>query len=79
MGQAASGSSRAASRRPGTSRLVRWSGSSSAVQVVATLPAHLKPEGVAPIRVGKRRFTVVFSDTSHYLVLEPLTIAHGME
>ena len=63
----------------GTSRLVRWSGSSSAVQVVATLPADLKPEGVAPIRVGNRRFTVVFSDTSHYLVLEPLTIAHGME
>lgn len=54
----------------GTSRLVRWGGSGSSVKVVATFPDDLKPEGVAPAKVGGRTVTLVLCDTSRYVLMD---------
>jgi len=54
---------------PGPSRIVRWDGSGSAVRVTATLPGHLKAEGIARMVVGGKPVTVVLCDTSQYLLL----------
>jgi len=54
----------------GTSRLVRWDGRGSGVQLVATLPRHLKPEGVVRTRVGSKDMTLVLCDSSRYLLMD---------
>jgi len=54
---------------PGPSRIVRWDGTGSAVRVTATLPGHLKAEGVGRMAVGGKPVTVVLCDTSQYLLL----------
>ena len=54
---------------PGPSRIVRWDGTGSAVRVTATLPGHLKAEGIARMVVGGKPVTVVLCDTSQYLLL----------
>ncbi len=54
----------------GTSRLVRWDGSGASVKVVATFPDDLKPEGVAPTKVGGKAVTLVLCDTSRYLLMD---------
>lgn len=54
---------------PHPARLVRWDGEGSAVKVVSTFPAQLKPEGVTRVVVGGRPFTLVICDTSQYLLL----------
>jgi hypothetical protein len=53
----------------GTSRLVRWDGTGPAVKEVAAFPDELKPEGVAPAKVGGRTMTVVLCDTSRYFLM----------
>jgi hypothetical protein len=57
------------SGNPVASRIVRWDGSGSAVRPAATLPGHLKAEGVARMVVGGKPVTVVLCDTSQYLLL----------
>jgi len=57
------------SGNPGPSRIVRWDGAGAAVRPVATLPGHLKAEGVARAVVAGRPVTVVLCDTSQYLLL----------
>jgi hypothetical protein len=54
----------------GTSRLVRWDGIGPGVKVRATFPDDLKPEGVAPAKVGGRNVTLVLCDTSQYLLVD---------
>ena len=57
------------SGNPVASRIVRWDGSGSAVRPAATLPGHLKAEGVVRTVVGGKPVTVVLCDTSQYLLL----------
>jgi hypothetical protein len=54
----------------GTSRLVRWDGRGPSVKDVATFPADLKPEGVAPVKVAGRTATLVLCDTSRYVFVD---------
>jgi hypothetical protein len=54
----------------GTSRLIRWDGNGATGKVVATFPDDLKPEGVAPTKVGGKNVTLVLCDTSRYLLMD---------
>jgi hypothetical protein len=54
---------------PIPSRLERWDGSGSAVVAVATLPRHLKAEGIARTKVGGKTVSLVLCDTSQYVLL----------
>ena len=54
---------------PIPSRIVRWDGSGPAVRAVATLPAHLKAEGITRLSVGGKKVTLVLCDTSQYVLL----------
>jgi len=54
---------------PIPSRLVRWDGNGSAVVSVATLPRHLKAEGIVRAKVAGKTVSLVLCDTSQYLLL----------
>jgi hypothetical protein len=54
----------------GTSRLVQWSGTGSAVRVAATFPEGLKPEGVVRTTVDGKPRTLVLCDTSRYVLMD---------
>jgi hypothetical protein len=54
----------------GTSRLVQWGGTGSAVRVAATFPEGLKPEGVVRTMVGGKPRTLVLCDTSRYVLMD---------
>ncbi|MET0556555.1 MAG: DUF3616 domain-containing protein [Vicinamibacteria bacterium] len=54
----------------GTSRLVRWDGTGSAVTTAATFPDGLKPEGVVRTTVDGKARTLVLCDTSRYMLMD---------